>query len=190
MLTIQRTLCRGWRHGFITGLGAMLSDLIYGVVTLVGVSFVADFFDKYESYIQTLGSIILFCFGYFVFSSNPLKGLTPNKFPQETRYVKDFVSSFLLTLSNVSIILVFMGLYAHFSFNPWADDKRFFAAGLIAIAAAIFIWWFFLTTLVFQFRRHFNRRGLLLLNRSVGAILMLMGAGEILLTLFSDFDYF
>ena len=81
MLVIQRTLNRGWRHGFVTGLGAMLSDLIYAVITLVGVSFVADFFDEYEQIIQVVGSIVLFFFGLKVYMSNRLKDWTPDKLP-------------------------------------------------------------------------------------------------------------
>ena len=187
MLVIQRTLNRGWWHGFVSGLGAILSDLTYAVITLVGLSFVADFFDKYEQVIQTVGSVILIFFGVMVFRSNPLRDWTPNKFPQETRYLRDFVSSFLLTFSNVAIILILMGLYAHFSFNPLPDGRSFFVAGLIAFTAATFVWWFFLTALVSRLRKHFNRRGLVLLNRSVGAILMLLGMGEIILSLFPGF---
>lgn len=187
MLTIQRTLNRGRWHGFMTGLGATLSDLVYALITLVGLSFVADFFDEYEQIIQILGSVILFFFGLRVFQSNPLRDWTPNKLPQETRYLKDFVSSFLLTFSNVAIILVLIGLYARFSFNPLADGKTFFVAGLIAFTAALFIWWFLLTTMVSRLRKHFNRRGLVLLNRSVGTLLMLLGLGGIILLVFPGF---
>lgn len=184
MLVIQRTLNRGWSHGFVTGLGAMLSDLVYVLITLVGLSFISDFFDKYEQIIQAMGSIILILFGLMVFRSNPLRDWTPNKLPQETRYIRDFVSSFFLTLSNVAIILILMGLYARFSFNPLANGSKFFAVGLAAFTAATFTWWFFLTTLVSRLRKHFNRRGLVFLNRSVGVILMLLGAGESILSRF------
>jgi len=184
MLVIQRTLNRGWRHGFVTGLGAMLSDLAYAVITLIGLSFVADFFDEYEQIIQIAGSMILFFFGFRVFKSNPLRDWTPDKLPEETRYIKDFVSSFLLTFSNVAIILIFMGFYAHFSFNPLGDGIDFFAAGLISFIVAVFSWWFLLTSLVARLRKHFNRRGLVLLNRSVGTLLILLGLGGIALSLF------
>ncbi|WP_298651826.1 hypothetical protein [uncultured Proteiniphilum sp.] len=55
---------------------------------------------------------------------------------------------------------------------------------MAAFTAATFVWWFFLTTLVSWLRKHFNRRGLVLLNRSVWGILMLLGVGGILLLLF------
>ncbi|MDR2815949.1 MAG: LysE family transporter, partial [Proteiniphilum sp.] len=139
---------------------------------------------EYEQAIQAGGSVILFFFGFGVFRTNPLRDRTPDKSPQETRYLKDFVSSFLLTFSNAAIILVFVGLYARFSFNPMADGSSFFAAGLIAFIAAAFAWWFFLTTFVSRLRKRFNRKRLVLLNKSVGIILMLLGVGGILLSLF------
>lgn len=184
MLAIQRTLSRGRWHGFVTGMGATLSDLVYALVTLLGIGLVADLLSEYEHILQVLGSIILFFFGLAVFRSNPLKGWHPDKFPQETRYFRDFLSSFLLTFSNVAIVLVLIGLYARFSFNPLAQGTRFFVAGIVAYLFALFLWWFFITTLVARLRKHFNRRGLVLLNRCVGAVLMILGVGGVILSLF------
>lgn len=185
MLAIQRTLNRGRWHGFATGLGAILSDLAYALITLLGVGLISDFLTEYEQILQMVGSIILFFFGLAVFRTNPLKGWVPDRLPQETRYLKDFLSSFFLTFSNVAIVLVLIGLYARFSFNPLDDGKRFFVAGLMAFTVGIFVWWFFLTTLVARLRKHFNRRSLVLLNRGVGTLLMLLGLGGIVISMLS-----
>jgi len=118
MLCIQRTLDRGRLHGFVSGLGAMLSDFTYATITILGLSFVTPFLDENEQVIQLIGSVVLIGFGFGVFRTNPLKGWTPIMQTEETRYVKDFISSFLLTFSNVAIIVVFITMYARFSFNP------------------------------------------------------------------------
>ncbi len=186
MLAIQRTLNRGWWHGFVTGLGAMLSDLIYALITLVGLSFVSDLITQYDQAIQVAGSVILFFFGLGVYRTNPLRGWTPNQLPRETRYFKDFLSSFFLTFSNAAILLVFVGLYARFSFNPLEEGRSFFVAGMAAFVAATFVWWFLLTSFVSRLRKRFNRRGLVLLNRIVGALLMLLGVGGIFLSFFPN----
>lgn len=186
MLTIQRTLNRGRWHGFVTGLGAMLSDLLYALITMAGISVADDFITRYESIIQVVGSVILFLFGIGVYRSNPLRDWAPDKLPKETRYLKDFVSSFLLTFSNAAILLVLVGLYARFSFNPLADGPRFFVSGLGAFMGAAMLWWFVLTTLVDRLRRRFNREGLVFLNRTVGVILMLLGIGGVIFSLFPD----
>lgn len=184
MLVIQRTLNRGWWHGIVTGFGAILSDLVYMIITLIGLSFVSVFLDEYAQIITVLGSIVLFVFGMLVYRSNPLRDWTPNRLSEETRYVKDFFSSFLLTISNVTIVLVLMGLYAHLSFNPLAHGSHSFVVVLLGFSAAALLWWLFITTMVSRLRKHFNRRGLVLLNRIVGTVLMLLGAGRIILLLF------
>ena len=184
MLTIQRTLNRGRWHGFVTGLGAMLSDLTYSLVTLAGLTFVSDFVEKQERGIQMVAGAILIFFGLGVFRANPLKDWTPSMLPKEMRYLRDFGSSFLLTFSNAAIILVFVGLYTRFSYNPLEEGWSFFGAGTAAFIAAALTWWFFLTTLVSRLRRRFNRKGLMLLNRVIGTLLMLIGAGGILIALF------
>jgi threonine/homoserine/homoserine lactone efflux protein len=186
MLTIQRTLNRGRWHGLVTGMGAVLSDFMYALVTLVGLSFVSDFLTEYESGLQVLGSIILIFFGIGVFRINPLRGWKPDRIAGETRYLKDFISSFLLTISNAAIILVFVGLYARFSFNPLIDGTASLIAGLVSFLVAALTWWFLLTTFVSRLRKHFNRRGLILLNRITGTLLIALGAGGILLSVFPN----
>lgn len=184
MLAMQRTLNRGRWHGFVTGLGAVLSDVIYATVTMVGLSFVSDLLTEYESSLQLLGSIILIFFGIGVFRTNPLKGWKPDRIAGETRYLKDFISAFLLTISNAAIILVFVGLFARFSFNPLIDGPVSVIAGLGSFLLAAAAWWFLMTTFVSRLRKHFNRRGLILLNRIIGILLMAVGAGGILLSVF------
>jgi len=160
MLTIQRTLNRGRWHGFVTGLGAMLSDIIYAFITLVGFSFMSDFLTIHESQLQCLGSIILLFFGIGVFRTNPLRGWKPDMITGETRYVKDFVSSFLLTFSNAAIILVYVGLYARFSFNPLRNGWESLLAGMGAFVVAALSWWFLLSLFVSHLRKHFQPEGI------------------------------
>ena len=184
MLTIQRTLNRGRWHGFVTGVGAMLSDIAYASITLVGLSFASPILMAHESELQLLGSIILIFFGMGVFRANPLKDWKPDRLTGETRYVKDFISAFLLTFSNAAIILVYVALFARFSFNPAANGWSDLVAAMGAFVVAALSWWYLLSLFVSRLRKHFNRRGLVLLNRVIGSVLMLVGVGGIVLSLF------
>lgn len=183
LLTIQRTLNRGRWHGFVSGLGAMLSDLTYTIFTLLGLSFVSQLLNEYELQLLLFGSVILILFGLVVFHSNPLKGWQPDVLLKESRYFKDFISSFLLTLSNASIILALIGLYTRFSFNPFSEGIKTLIIALFSFFIAALFWWFMLTTIVSRFRKKFKRKGLILLNRVVGSIFILIGLGGIILNL-------
>ena len=75
MLCIQRTLNKGRWHGFITGLGAALSDVIYASLTCLGMGVVVNFVETNQAPLQLIGSIVLGFFGYYIYQSNPVKSL-------------------------------------------------------------------------------------------------------------------
>ena len=65
ILVVQRTLKKGRWYGFATGVGAALSDIVYAVITGLGMSLVLDFIEKPSTllYLRLGGSIMLFFFG-------------------------------------------------------------------------------------------------------------------------------
>jgi len=81
----------------------------------------------------------------------------------------------LLTFSNVTIIFVFISLYARFSFIPFDHGYGSVIVAIISLATGAVSWWIFLTAFVSKLRRHFSRKGLVVLNRVVGSILMIIG---------------
>ena len=182
ILCVQRTLNRGRWHGFFTGLGAMMSDLIYALVLLAGISMIEEFFSSHETILQTAGSIVLILFGYKVFRTNPLKGWTPDCQSSETRYIKDFITSFFFTLSNVAILIVFITLFARFHFNPLELGMTGIIVSLASIATGAISWWFTLSLIVSRLQKHFNRKGLIMLNKGIGSILLLIGVLGIVFT--------
>ena len=65
VLCIQRTIQKGRNYGIVTGAGAALSDIIYALMTGLGMSFVMDFIDNKDNvfWLKLLGSVMLFIFG-------------------------------------------------------------------------------------------------------------------------------
>ena len=77
VLCIQRTLNKGRWFGFVTGLGAALSDICYALITGYGMSFMDELILKHQIFLQIVGSIMLLAFGIYTFRSNPVKSLRP-----------------------------------------------------------------------------------------------------------------
>ena len=67
MLCIQRTLNKGRWHGFATGMGATLSDVIYAALTCLGMGVVVNFVEAHQAPLQLIGSVVLGFFGYYIF---------------------------------------------------------------------------------------------------------------------------
>ena len=75
ILCVQRTLNKGRGYGFATGLGAAASDIIYAAIAGFGMSFVMDLVnnDQNRFYLQIAGSIMLLCFGFYTYRTDPTK---------------------------------------------------------------------------------------------------------------------
>ena len=179
MLCVQRTLSKGRWYGFVSGLGAALSDVVYAAITGLFIGLIRDIIETYQKPIEMVGCIVLGIFGFFIFRSNPVKTMRKHK-ESKSSYVQSFVTSFLLTFSNALIVLLFLGLFARFTFALPANSLLKIFNGLGGIAAGAVVWWFTVTYFVSKMRRWFNIRGILLLNRIVGIIILGIAVGGIM----------
>ncbi|MBP7965035.1 MAG: LysE family transporter [Paludibacteraceae bacterium] len=183
ILCIQRTLNRGRAHGIVTGLGATFSDLIYSVLVGFSMGFIINLIEEHQVIIQITGSLIILGFGLHIFRSNPVKQLSTVKSSSKGSYASDFFSAFGLCFSNPLIIFLLIGLFARFHFFSPAKSSFEHAIGLICILLGAFSWWLLLTLIVGKLRNQFNVRGLWILNKITGGILMLLSLGGIVVTL-------
>lgn len=175
VLCIQRTLNRGRISGLFTGIGASISDLIYAILTGFGISMIIDFIESYELLIQIFGSIVLACFGLYIYRQNPAKNINLNK-PNAANHVQDLVSAFFLTLSNPLILFLFIGLFARFNFFLPESQFHDYITGYVSIIIGAILWWLTITYFVDKVRSKFNLRSLWIINRCIGTIIMIMSA--------------
>ena len=182
VLCIQRTLNKGRWYGFVTGLGAALSDIFYALVTGYGMSFMDEFLTKHQVLLQIIGSIMLFVFGIYTFRSNPVHSIRPVSAKKGT-YLHNFVTAFFVTLSNPLIIFLFIGLFARFSFVMPGSELGFQLVGYLAIILGALLWWFGITYFVNKVRTRFNVRGIWILNRIIGSIVMLASVASLIYTI-------
>lgn len=181
VLCIQRTLNKGRWYGFITGLGASLSDIVYAMLTGYGMSFIFDFLSANQFYLQLVGSLMLLIFGFYTFRSNPVQSIRPVSASKGT-YFHNFITAFFVTLSNPLIIFLFIGLFARFGFL--APGVRLFEqiSGYFFIALGAFCWWFGITYFVNKVRSRFNLRGIWMINRIIGIVVMIVSVVGLILT--------
>ncbi len=173
MLVIQRTLNKGRTAAFFTGVGASLSDIVYCLLTGLGLSFITDFIESNQNLLQVIGSLVLIIYAVYLFKNNPSRSLKP---PVEsaTNYWRDFVTGFLFTFSNPLILFFIIGLFARFNFLDTHYRFYHYIIGYTSIIVGAVGWWFLITFFVNKVRAHFNVRSLWLVNRSIAVILLIM----------------
>lgn len=174
MLVIQRTLSKGRLPAFFTGIGAALSDLLYCLLTGLGISFIADLIEAHQFILQLVGGVVLACFGIYLFRKNPTRSLKTARQQAATTYWKDFGTGFLLTFSNPLILFFIIGLFARFNFILPELKVGHYIAAYVTIFGGALLWWYIVTTLVSKLRARFNVRSLWLINRIIGSLLIIM----------------
>ncbi len=174
VLCIQRTLNKGRVYGLVTGLGAAMSDLIYALITGYGLSFIYDFIQNQRNlfWLQLVGAVLLFVFGVHTFRSNPAKN-TRNVSRNRSSLVQNCVTGFFITLSNPLIILLFMAIFTPFKFMLPDQPYHFQCIGYLSIFAGAMLWWLFITYVVNKLRTRFDVRGIWIINRIIGAVVMI-----------------
>lgn len=171
ILCVQRTLEKGRKTGFYTGVGAAISDLFYCLLTGFGLSLVEDFLKANQDIIQVVGSIVIAAFGIYLFKSNPSRNLKKPDAPSSTGK-RDIMKGFLFTFSNPLIIFLIIGLFARFNFLLPEISVGQYIAGYIFIIIGALGWWWIVSYFVNKVRSHFNLRSMWLINKITGSIIM------------------
>ena len=185
ILCIQRTLNKGRWYGFVTGVGAAISDIIYAMITGLGISVVVDMINdtQYQFLLQILGSLMLLMFGIYSYRSNPTKNMHISGNHKGT-LVHNGVTAFFVTFSNPLIIFLFMGLFAQFSFVV-PNHPLEMCLGFLSIPFGALIWWYGLTWLIDKVRGIFDNNGILLINKIIGSVVILFSVIVLFGTIFN-----
>ena len=186
VLCIQRTLNKGRWYGFVTGIGAVVSDIIYALFTGLGMSFVMNFISNAQNkfLLQISGSVLLLIFGVYCYRSNPTKNIHKCKKQQKGTLVHNGITAFLVTFSNPLIIFLFIFLFAQFAFVV-PNRPVEMTVGYLSLVGGALLWWFGLSWLIDKVRGKFDDNGILIINRVVGCIVILCSVIMLLGTIFN-----
>ena len=180
VLCVQRTLKKGHRYGFMMGIGAAASDIIYAGITGFGVAFFMAFVTNAQDrfYLQIVGSLMLLGFGFYTYRTDPTRKMHQSGQQKGTMWYNTW-TTFLVTLSNPLIVFLFMALYAQFAFVLPDHPFEMVVAFLSIVGRALLWWW--LSWLVDKIRTVFNEQGIRLINKVIGvaviigSLIMLLG---------------
>lgn len=188
ILCVQRTLNKGRWFGFVTGLGATLSDIIYALLTGFGMSFAMELIDNPQNKfcLQIFGSVLLFIFGIYCFKSDPRSKVHQSKGVRGT-LLHNFVTAFIVTFSNPLIIFLFLATFAQFAFVV-PDHPLEMSLGYLSIAGGALLWWYGLTWMIDKIREFFSLDAIKIINRIIGTIVMVFSFAIFMGTAFNLFS--
>ena len=122
-------------------------------------------------WLQISGSVVLMLFGVYCWKSNPASHVHQSG-QNKGSYSHNCFTAFLLTFSNPLIILLFMASFAQFAFVV-PNHPLEMTVGYIGIIGGALMWWFGLTWLVDKIREKFEINGISILNKIIGALVVI-----------------
>jgi threonine/homoserine/homoserine lactone efflux protein len=164
VLCASRTLTKGRMAGILSGLGAAAADGVYGAVAGFSITLVIGFLEREEFWIRVIGGIALVGIGVVYFRKPP-QSLKDQKTNGGSH--SDFVSTFLLTLTNPTTVLSFMAVLTALGMG---GHRAWWLTFLLVggIFCGSMLWWIVLATLVNWLRDRFDDNSMRWMNRIAG----------------------
>jgi len=174
VLCVQRTLSKGWHSGFISGLGAAMTDTFFAALAVMSLAYIQSLIEAHERYFLCFGGLLVVFMGLRIYLSNPVKQIRQTQ--AKKRRFEDFISVALLTLSNPGALVFVLGLFAMVGLKINSSAGSFAISTVLwGVFAGAALWWYILSTSISLFRNKFRLKQLLMINRISGIAIMALG---------------
>lgn len=173
VLCINRTINKSYVSGLVTGLGAATADLIYGLIAGLGLTIISNFLIDQKLWIQTIGLIFLFYLGI----KTLMKKKTEIEFNKtiDTRLFKDYLTTFILTITNPATILFFLAVFAGLGLSNSENEKFATILLVIGVFFGSGMWWLFLSGLTYKLKSRMSNQILKRIDLLSGFLILLLG---------------
>jgi threonine/homoserine/homoserine lactone efflux protein len=174
VLCIRKTLQFGRFSGFFSGLGAAVADAIYAVIAAFGLTFVSDFLIKGQFWLRLIGGAFLIYLGLRTFFAHPHEPKVSHGSTHKTLF-SDFLSTFLLTLTNPLTVLAFLAVFAGLGLTSFSGGYGSAICLVLGVLFGSILWWLILSEGVTFFRKKVSERVMGWINRIAGILIMAFG---------------
>ena len=172
VMCVRRTIFASRLAGLISGVGAATGDAMFGFIAAFGLTFISDLLIGYQQWLRVAGGVYLIWVGGSALLAPP--EITPRS-PRSAE-IRDFVSTFALTLSNPITILVFLGVFSAIGLSGEEATLDRAAILVLGVWLGSLLWWLTVSFGLGRLFRSFEPRYLGWINRGSGTILLVSGA--------------
>jgi len=185
LMCIQRSLTHGFTAGLAVGIGAVLGDGTFALISAFGVTWVTDLVAGHSDWIAGIGGSLLLGIGVRTMVARPMdRSSTPApvagtdaKWTATARLVG---TTFVLTITNPATMLGFVAIFSGVGELVMAPGSYGSAALLVgAVMAGSLLWWVVVSRVVSLARSRFTQKGLSMINFTAG--LVITGFGLVVL---------
>jgi threonine/homoserine/homoserine lactone efflux protein len=174
VLCVRRTIFEGKLAGFVSGLGAATADALFGFIAAFGLTFVSDWLLGYQHWLRLAGGCYLLYLGGAALLARRETELQQK--PDTEDFLRNYLSTFALTLTNPITILAFLGIFSAIGLAGEQATLGRAAILVFGVWLGSLLWWLALTFGLGLVFRSLVPRHLVWINRGSGIILLFSGA--------------
>ncbi len=172
VLCIQRTLKKGFSSGIISGLGAATADLLYGSLTGFGALWLGNHLVQIQTPLRLVGGAVLILLGIRAFFQKEKEAATTSG---SRGLAGDYLSTFLLTLTNPITIFSFAAVYGGLGLSAGETSTWQMALLVLGVFIGSIAWWLTLSGLVSLLRGRLKPLFYTVINKVAGLVLIGFG---------------
>ncbi len=172
ILCIQRSLNRGFRAGFISGMGAATADMIYGLIAVFGVTAVSNQMIAQSHLLGIAGGLFLCYLGVKTFKSKP--SLAP-QLDRSNSLISTYLSTFALTITNPMTIIAFTLIFSGMGLASSSSTTTTSAITVFGVFSGSSLWWLSLAGGASWLKERLNADKMEWVNRIAGIIILVFG---------------
>jgi threonine/homoserine/homoserine lactone efflux protein len=173
ILVVQKSLSKGHKAGFVSGLGASVVDTFYAFIAIFALAFAQRIIEQHQNLILIIGGLVLSIVGVSMAFSNPFRKM--KKDGKSRVSTKDFGQAVVMGISNPMAIFVMFTLFAFFGLAKDAPQTWSVAPILISVSLGSVTYWFSISWILSRFAKNFRMRTILWVSRITGAIIVIIG---------------
>lgn len=174
ILMVQKSLSKGHKAGFVSGLGATVSDTTYAMIAIFALAIVQRFIEDHQNMILLVGGVVLVLVGISMAFSNPFKNKKRKK-RDMTASPKDFGQAVAMAFSNPGAIFIMFTLFAFFGLAKTSPQSWKVAPIILSVSAGSVTYWFCMSWLISRFSHRISMKTVVWINRIAGALVVIVG---------------
>lgn len=178
MLTMRRTIDRGFAAGLVSGLGIAAADATYGAIAAFGLTSLSDALIDHQRIIRIVGGIaLLYIAGRILQSARRPVEARPES-DSEKGLERIIGAMYLLTLSNPTTILSFAAIFGGLGLS--LGSNRAESALLVgSVFLGSMLWWMLLCGLLTKLRTRLTPTWIARVDLAAGVVILALAVVSI-----------
>ena len=164
-------------------MGAASVDSFFALVAALGLTYIINFIEEQQFYIQLLGGGVLIFLGTKIFNTNPIKQIRRHR-KKKNKLIEDYLSVLFLTLSNPLAVFLFVAAFAGIGIVSSESSSIKSILIILGVFGGAMVWWSMLTFFIDLFRKKFRLKQLWWINKIAGLVIIVFGAAAMITIFF------